>query len=274
MNNDYAQMIKLFDIPKNFTKEQLRQAYKRLIIKYHPDKTMKLSDTPVFQELTRVYKLLLDALNLRLSEPQHADMKARFNEVSLQEQPPQPPPMASDSKKKFDSARFNNVFMQTRLEDANDYGYDEWRSNAASFNERSSVILHTRKEPVPMTLNLDSQHQYYELGATKCSDFSSTQSATPYMDFRVAHTTTTIIPDDSSKRKEFQSIEDLQRERGKLTHIMSPHELMRVKRRQLKDEAREEHRLRRLKEHDASAQAQYQKAHNLLQGPSERKRVV
>ncbi len=259
MNYDYAQMVKFFDIPKNFTMEQLRQAYKRLIIKYHPDKTMKLSDTPVFQELTRVYKLLTEAHQLRMSELQHPEMKARFNECV---KTPPPPPV--DPNKKFDAVRFNNVYMQTRLEDANDYGYDDWRSNAASFNERSSLTVHTRKEPAPTTLNLDSQHQFYELGSKKCADFSSTQSATPYMDFRVAHTTTTIIPDDSSKRKEFKSIEDLQRERGKLTHIMSPQELMRLKKRQIKEEVREEQRLRRMKEQDAIAQVQFEKARNLL----------
>jgi curved DNA-binding protein CbpA len=69
--------------PNQFTEEELKRKYKKLLIKYHPDKNLTketLQASSIFQSLTFSYDYLINELNAAQSVSDHNVLKSRHNE--------------------------------------------------------------------------------------------------------------------------------------------------------------------------------------------------
>lgn len=50
----------LLDVGKNASKEEVKKAYRRLAIKYHPDKNKSSNAEQIFRTLNKAYEVLID----------------------------------------------------------------------------------------------------------------------------------------------------------------------------------------------------------------------
>lgn len=74
----------IFGVKQNqFTEEELKRKYKKLLMKYHPDKNLTketLQASSIFQSLTFSYDYLINELNAAQSVSDHNMLKSRHNE--------------------------------------------------------------------------------------------------------------------------------------------------------------------------------------------------
>ena len=111
----------VLDLPKKFTLHELKEKYKTLAIKVHPDKG---GTEELFLLVTKCYKMLLEEYKKRVSQREYHELKADFKKVQAK---PKAPSAASNGR--FDLDKFNQVFSDNKLEDAYDKGYQDWMSD-------------------------------------------------------------------------------------------------------------------------------------------------
>jgi len=257
-------MLALFELPPNFTIEQLKASYKRLVLKYHPDRSMKVSDTPIFQMLTDCYRVLIDDLNARVSQREFYELRAHFKATNQQNQPTKPTP-PSKLGSKFDAKLFNKLFEEHKIKDVHEEGYEDWSKSAASFKEKSKHAVVIYKEPQPIVSNADDIG-CYEYGVKRVTDHSAqNQGHLQYMDYRLAHTTEKIIDTNRVKaRKEYRSVQELEQDRSKISHTMTPSELAELMRHKAMLEKKEAERINRQKQYDDLIAKQFMRINNTL----------
>lgn len=262
---DKKSILALFELPHNYNAVQLKNAYKKLVLKYHPDKTM-LTEAPMFQMLSNCYKTLSEDLKTRMSQREFHDLKADFHANRQDPQPTQnvkPTSTSAQNSRKFDSKVFNKLFDQHKIKDVHEDGYSDWMRNPESFKEKSKHAVVVYKEPQPLVAN---DIAYYDLGVDKVKDHSA-HDGTPlqYSDYRLAHTTEKIIDTDVVKpRKEYRNFQELQVDRSKVQHVMTQSELEEYMQRKHEMEAQELARRQRQEKYDEQISSQYQKINNTL----------
>ena len=272
---------KILDLPKNFTIDQLRENYKKVLAKYHSDNTSDVRSSPMFQIITGCYKLLAEEHKRKAVIPPAAmSSQQTFKQMHTEivGQPPnnikpknnivQPP-----SSSKFDLNHFNQMFDQHRISDVSDHGYANWMSDPTSFQaEDIRKKLSKNKDPQPINLahNLVGKTgmDFYELGVMKVDDFSGDNMHSQYLnftDYRVAHTVQKIVdPNDVPMRKEYKSIQELEVDRSQMPMTMSEKEQAEYLKQQKVDEYKEKKRLKALEKFDNTVTDNYQRTHHLF----------
>ena len=127
--------LRLFQLQKNYTIDELKIAYKKMAMKTHPDKTG--GNKEQFQLVTKCYMSLLEKYKNRESDKPFNDlrtgsktyiedqMNSRMKNkdmVSSQSQNSSP----TVDKDKFDNKLFNKIYEQNKLWDSGDDGYGDW----------------------------------------------------------------------------------------------------------------------------------------------------
>jgi hypothetical protein len=275
---------KVFKVGPNFTLDEIKQKYRRLALKLHPDKNQGNPDAAqLFAAIQHCYQELLEQYCMRISDKQYSDLKNESQDFLRQQQQPtdakrQAPSAGSGLRTKFDVARFNELFMQHRVGDAYDDGYGEWMKQAppeAQAMQKNQLAVH-RPNALFMT-----PANTYELGVTRVQDYSKPctvdMAATPgrgsrgieYTDYRVAHTTSQLLAPSSSKtpaRTSYANVDQLEKERASMSHTMTPEECARYAAEQRKEAKREQRRQQALREQDQRMFSQYNRMHSLLAG--------
>jgi curved DNA-binding protein CbpA len=257
---DLPKILKFFNLTTNYNEQELKKAYKRLVLQYHPDITQKVSSTPMFQHLTDMYNTLKKALDNRESNRQHHELKKRYE--TSQDAPVKA--VTPNPNRKFDGKLFNELFEQHRIKDINDEGYEKWSNDPKSFQQKSTTALTVYREPAPMVSNIGSS-EFYELGVSKVKDFTSRQPNASYMDYRLAHTTSELIDESKIRpRKEYKNIEELERDRAGIRFQMSEKEMRKYHEKKRQEEEMEKKRLSTMKNRDDTVFQTYSKVHNVL----------
>lgn len=147
--------LKVLNLPQNFNKEMLRDAYKRMALKSHPDKG---GSEYLFKIVTQCYKYLSAELKKREADKQFYDLKEEFQK-SIQREDDNGQTSRSSRKgssssststsgstrerskqreaeavnnmfyngSRFDQDKFNRYFENNKLEDeVYEAGYKEW----------------------------------------------------------------------------------------------------------------------------------------------------
>lgn len=258
---------KIMGLSKSFSYQDLKSQFKKLVLKYHPDKTIDITSTSMFQTLSHCYKVLLHDLKKRELEKPHHELKQGSIDFLKSQSPTQNIHLPqADNHRKFDVEKFNKVFDKTRLGDLADDGYEQWMNDPSSFDRKNNMGLIKYEEPSPLLGGTNSE-LYYELGVDKISDFSSAQLSNRslnYMDYRIAHTTQTLVDESTiDPRKQYKTVKDLEHDRSNLSFEMSPYDVKKIHEKQMLNLGKEENRKRKIEEKDSFIEHQFNKINSL-----------
>ena len=144
LERDQVDALKLFNLQANYSLDDLKQAYKKMAMRTHPDKPT--GNAEQFQLVTKCYLSLLEKYKARESDRQFDDLKKgsqtyledqtksrmvnkHFNKNTTTGGTTNTSTSAKVDKDKFDIKLFNKIYEQNKLWDSNDDGYGSWFSS-------------------------------------------------------------------------------------------------------------------------------------------------
>lgn len=287
----------IFNISKDFTWIELKDAYKKLAIKFHPDKPPD-GNKDIFNMITFCFEKLAQEYKKRKIDLSHNELKKKskeyFNKI-ISEQNTHP--SIINNKNGVDepfSQRFNKNFEKCKVyTDEIEFGYGDnmdastniredikidklmkKKINNKTFNDlfdsrvpvNKQIIKYKEPEPLLLAKNL----QFTELDNKKPDDYSSCSSkksnSLSYTDYMKAHDGTRLIDTSVIKgKKEFKSVEEYEIYRDNTAKKeLSAKELKMQEIKRLKEEKEEQMRLERLKKYDSRIELSYEKANRLF----------
>ena len=260
--------------------DEIKKAYKKRALQYHPDRG---GNKAIFALIKKAYNDLLaeyeqehqfeNKINQEVSNSQYeADLTSGFQNRYV-------------DKDNFNINKFNKVFNEYRIDDDNDDGYGELMNNkdtgniemdktvnrssnfsVNSFNQNfnqqkkrnhSTKIIEYKE---PEALISTDRLGFSELGGGKIDDFSSNSSNMQYTDYKKAHITdTTLIDPNQVNYKQYNSVNDLKRDRENVKYSMSRQEKLDYENRKREEAFKEQQRKQRLRERDGLIQDQFQR---------------
>lgn len=279
---------KILGISRDFTSEQLREAYKKMALQVHPDKG---GTEYLFKLVTLCYRNLVKEYKQKKADKQYNELKSEF--VKTHNEPKQKNNNI-DYSKSFNIEKFNNLFDQNKIESVTDTGYGDFLKNTkekeqknifgdkkfTSDNFNKYFDKHTSKnnscnkfvvkftDPEPMSSS--KKMGFTELGIDTIDDFSgenTSRKTLNYMDLKLAHTTNRIVdPSTIDKRKEYRNVEELQIDRGHVSYSQNENERLHYEKLKNKETILEKRRLENLLKIDNLTAQQFEKIHKLLLG--------
>jgi curved DNA-binding protein CbpA len=268
-------------------KEHIKRAYKKLALKYHPDKAGE-KYTQRFQLITQSYIYLLkkadqenEIKNKTSVKVENKDYEDDVNEqvhnIHL-------------NKDKFDINTFNTIFEKYKVPDVYDDGYNDLLNekmeqtkedsnfafgtnfNKEIFNshfdkqkkKKSSTEMIEYNEPD--ALDAASSYGFSELGVSKVNDFGVKNSNNlSYTDYKKAHIDDNLLIDTNKvKYKEYKSVEQLENDRSRISFTQSNDDKLRYDIFERKKREDEDKRLNYLKERDELLTNQFKKINQRL----------
>jgi curved DNA-binding protein CbpA len=284
---------KILNVPKNFTWQQLKDAYKQAAFKTHPDK--EGGNKLAFDFVTNCFKTLAEEYKARNSDRVHHDLKKESNEYfekMVNTNIPHPAAVM-DSNEPFQK-RFNKAFEECRYVDETlSHGYGEMMAKSTGVREDISVDnvfsskdkidtstfneIFTKKVPVskeivkykePEPILMAKALKFTEIGGKRPDDFSSSveNRTLVYTDYMKAHSGMRLADPDAIKgRKDFRSIEDYEKYREKKTNrTMTEKERRYIEEKKKKQEQEEFDRQERIRKENLAIQHAHEKANRLL----------
>lgn len=277
----------ILGVSKNYSLEELKEKYKNLAMKVHPDKG---GTEELFLLVTKCYKYLVQEFHKNVSQKEYHDLKKEFkqdikkNDYSYSKE--------DYSASKFDLDKFNKVFTDTKLENAYDKGYSNWMSdepfkevseserkvkrsfNLDKFNDKfekmtddkNNKFLVKYKEPEPLMAS--KKIQFTELGEENIDDFSAdnvSKKNLNFMDYKVAHTTQKIVdPRIAEKIKQYKNLQELEKDRSSISYEMEEDIMESVQTRMALEKEMERRRTEAIKKQDRMINENYSRINMLL----------
>ena len=261
---------KILNIHKNFTLEELKEAYKIAALQVHPDKG---GNEHLFKLVTDCYKTLKNEYNNNTKSHEELKNVYKTNKRSV--------PIDPIRNNNFNIAKFNELFMENHTKNKIDeIGYQDFlkedlpkqkeynkKYNNKNFNKffdeevainKKNKYLMKYREPQPMSLSTSCS--YLVLGQDNIDDFSSDplKNGLNYTDLKIAHTTSKIIDHSTVKqRKNYNNIEELIIDRDKIKYTMTEKEQKYYDRKQEKEKKKELELLKKIKNEDDINEEKY-----------------
>lgn len=293
--------LKIFNLQANYSLDDLKKAYKKLALKYHPDKPT--GNEEQFQLITKCFMLLLEKYNNRQQDKPFNDLK-QASKVYLEDQGKhttinkQAPGLID--KDKFDVKLFNKIYEQNKLWDSNDDGYGSWFSsdktdqdapnelfgkkfNINVFNSafedykdritaENGAIMEYR-DPQEL-VSCSTGFTDIDSAARKIDDFSKPSTIQgrstrdlAYTDLKTAYTGRGAFIDPSKvEYKTYKSIDELKRDRGNIRFEMNEAELQAYELKKLKEQEAEEQRRYLVQQRDNIIADSYSRIHEKMLG--------
>ncbi len=270
------------------TIEKVKKQYKKMALKYHPDKAGAKYEGK-FQLITQSYIYLLNKLEQEDQQKNKTTQKVvkKTYENDLNDGMVN---MYVD-KDKFDINRFNEIFEKYKIPDVQDDGYgdlmkgkDDLHSkkdenaifgknfNQAIFNahfdelksKKASTDVVTYREPEALDLN---SLGCSELGVSKVNDYgtSSMGGSLGFSDYKKAHIDETLLINPNSvKLKQYKDVNQLESERSSISFQASREDIEYRERIERKRQEDENNRLHQMKMRDSMIENQYNKMNKKL----------
>ena len=293
---DIVDPLKIFNLDKNYDINSLKREYKKLVLKYHPDKNRDIHAPRKFEIITKCYIVLLEKLNNKETEDRiFSDLKKGSSEYIQNQEAVPKRNREYQEKQSFNVDRFNRVFDENKLKDEEDEGgYSDWMEksnpdrptldvpknkniksenfNINIFNTTFDKIEDNSSREVikfiePQPLNIQTRMNYTELGSSNTDDYSnkSEHAQLHYTDYKKAHSTTKLIdPKKIQSRPNYKTIDDLEADRSKVQFMMSEEDEYKYNELKRKEQAIEEKRLEKLRERDELYTRHYNKVNGLF----------
>lgn len=205
----------IIDIPKNCTIDELKQKFKSLAVKYHPDKG---GDKYIFNLVVESFKSIHKDIKDRESDKSFVDLKteALYKQSDVN----------TFVKANGDfHDKFNTFFNSNKTIDENsERGYNKFINEQDIKTKETHYKIRKYKEPEGSVL---SKLQYEELGQ-KITDFSGkndSMHSLQYMDYQYAHTTSKLIDHDMVEdRQDFKDFNDIKQKREAVNFELTDHD--------------------------------------------------
>lgn len=286
--------LKILNLPKHYNAEMLKESYKKLALKAHPDKG---GSEYLFKLLTECYKYLSNELKKKQIDKQFNELKQDFikhTDKSKSHKVTSEPDKSSIQQifykgSRFDRDKFNKFFTDNKLSDEKEeQGYQEWMRendvkeppkfrgsfNSNGFNQHFDQHAQTPsnhrqiiKYQEPEAMITCKKLGFTELGLEKIDDYSGDNKSNKnlnFMDYRVAHTTSRIVDPSIKPRADFKDIQALENSRANISYQMTEEEYAVYMRKKRLQEKEEEKRKNIQNSYDQRVQQHYMKINGLL----------
>lgn len=284
--------LKLFGLTKNYTIDELKTAYKKMALKTHPDKCN--GNDEKFKLVSKCYCKLLEDYKNREEYRPIEDMRQKAKEYMGKQTDTPTNPILEEfaGDKKFNVKKFNEVFEKNKIYDPNDEGYAEWykaesddaptpdisgmfskKFNLDLFNKTFNETNANATRDIceynePSALVSCNTMAHSALGVRVDNFTSSMNNKLGFTDLKNAYTVDNkfINPETVKKRKDYKNIDELVKERGNLSYVLTPEEEMRQRQREQLEEEQEMTRLRRQEEYDRISEEHYKRVSMAMLG--------
>ena len=282
---------KILEIPKNASFNDMKNAYKRQARIYHPDKFGGNGEQ--FKIITKAFMILIEKYKREQQDKQFTSLKEE-SRVDMEKQ-------LNESKKhtklqtkqhdiggnNFNKNLFNKIYEENKLYNPGDEGYGNWSKETEYKNDETpklfsnefnlNVFNSTFSENKPKSTTQITKYQepealpsikgaYQELGQGNINDYSggnNNRGGVQFTDYKKAHTETTLIDPNSINYKEYSSVDDLQKERGKKM-FLTKEEQEQIDMNKMLEKQREEQRQHRLRQNDDRAFTNFAKVNKMF----------
>jgi len=296
--------LKVFQLSANYTIDQLKQAYKKMAMKTHPDKPG--GNVEQFQLITKCYMSLLEKYKNRESDRQFGDLK-KGSQSYLEDQQQNRmvnKQMVSGTvdKDKFDAKLFNKIYEQNKLWESSDDGYGSWFSsndtdepptevfgNKFNLNVFNSTFEDYKEKLTAQSGAIQEYRDPQELVssgtgftdidiyARKIDDFSKPSPISGaggskgrdlgYTDLKTAYTSRgAFIDPNKVEYKTYNSVDELKRDRGNIRFDMTPEQIREYEMKKYREEEEEERRRDLIRQRDNMITNSYGKIHEKMLG--------
>jgi curved DNA-binding protein CbpA len=278
----------ILGVTKNFTLDELKNKYKRVAKKVHPDKG---GSQQLFNLVTLAYKKLVEEYKLKNINKQFNELKTDFSNYSETQNNTQRR-NTEFYKPQYKSNDFKEVFNKTydnhKVHSAYDDGYGDFMiksdgrredidivkkvNNMKQFNSafqaeplnnyNKRMIIYKEPEALPSS---SKSLKYTELGVGKVKDFSSSTNNLYCSDYKAAHSMNRLAdPRMMNNRRNFNSVDDVQADRSNISYQLSEEDLRKQAIKQKKERIKEIRRQERQAQMDIQAQKNFERVNKLL----------
>jgi curved DNA-binding protein CbpA len=291
INYETLDPYEVLQVPKNFTWNELKDAYKHTAYITHPDK--EGGNEIVFKFVAECFKKLAYEYKARTEGKNHLELKKEANEFySGEERIIKPPPINENFHEKF-----NKTFNMCKLEnEEQDFGYGDLMEKSTKdredfeqenlfksqkFNNQSFNSIFTKHVPPPSKeiikyiepepMILAKKMSYTEIGGKRPDDYSSSvekdgRNSLTYTDYKKAYNNVRLVDEALIKKhRDFNSVDEFQAYRdNKTKKSLTDKEKKLIEQKKLREEREEQERLERIKEENIKIRLNNEKASRLF----------
>ena len=269
---------KFLNLNQNFTKQELKDSYRKLSLKYHPDR--QNGSAELFDTLTNHYTTLMEELLLKDQGKQYTELRNDSN--SFLERQERNPLRNKKLTGNFNINQFNELYTQNRMTRADDDGYNDWLNsnenkseepirdmglNDGNFNSRFEANVPVPKNELIVYKNpeeLFSGGTSCEvLGETEIKNFSGETKSIKYTDLREAHTKTRLVDPSMMRKVNPRSIGEAKAQRSRIEDY-TENEWSELEKDRIQKEQEENRRIINLKSRDDESFQKYDRIHKLM----------
>lgn len=272
---------KILQVESNCNLETLRNAFKKIALKVHPDKG---GNQDMFNITVEAYKTIFRTLQKKERSKDFIELKNEFGSLKSNTNK-----HVSFDDENFDEKKFNRVFDENKFYNpSTDDGYGDFMVKSTKSREKIEVEKkNIRKSDFnsefdqqeiqnkeitlfkePEALCLSKKLAYDELGVTKIDDYSSDTSksrALGYTDYMKAHTTNKLIDKNAIREKEsFKSFDDISSKRGSQKFELSDADKANIEQAIISQKTKEEKRQLNLEEYDTRVEEHYKRVNKMM----------